>query len=97
MTKYWHIIGATAYHYIYSNVEVRPLLRLTKTAKIVHNILILLNKHTGAACVELMWKFKTIYPVLNHSKRQIFKLGYIVLASTVKTAWQGLKCVLKGF
>ena len=97
MTKYCHITGATAYHYIYSNVEVRPLLRLTKMAKIAHNILILLDKHTVAACVELVWKFKTFSPVLKQGKKQTFKLGYIVLASTVKTAWQGLKCVLKGF
>ena len=97
MTKYCHITGVAAYHYIYSNAEVRPLLRLVKTVKYSNNTLILLYKYTRMQDAKVMQKFKIVCPVLDQGKRQIFKLGYIVLASTVKTAWQGLKCVLKGF
>ena len=48
MTIYCHITGATAYHYIYSNAQVRPLLRLNLEVAKIDNTLILLYKYIKA-------------------------------------------------
>ena len=96
MTKYCHITGATAYHYIYSNAQVRPLLRLNLKVAKTDNLLISLYKHTKHYPFNLLSSLKllTLYQIIVKGK---YLSWVIVLASTVKTAWQGLKCVLKGF
>ena len=96
MTKYCHITGAPAYHYIYNSVEVRPLLRLNLDSLKLVNLLILLNKDLTAIVWNFCGSLKPLCLDLVQGKKQIFKLGYIVLACTVKSAWQGLKSVLKG-